>query len=76
MSNDCSKKQRVKQLKIEIKKNKELIEKEQEDCLHKKESLKVVELENKLKEPRIICEICEKILRFPTEQELKEDGFK
>lgn len=74
--NDNDKKQKVEEIKESIKESKKELEEIQGNCKHEKQEVTLVSIESEAKkEARIICSVCEKILRYPTNEELKENGY-
>lgn len=66
------KKNRVENIKKEIKLLKKDIDQLQSVCLHDECDIKFDMESNAIKK---ICKKCEKVIGFPTDQELKDNGF-
>jgi glutamate formiminotransferase len=65
-------KEKVDQIKKDIKSLTSDLEKIQSECKHEKTVIKFVPECNSV---RKVCSICEHIIGYPTEQELKDNDF-
>lgn len=66
----------VDKLKKSIAENKKELEEAQSNCNHSKEKLDFILTDGDQKSLRVICAICKKTLRYPSENDLEENGFK
>jgi len=66
---------KAKQLRDEISKQEQELKRVQETCKHPKEELKFVPSSGG-SNLKVMCEVCNKILRYPSENDLEENGYK
>lgn len=69
-------KDKAKNLQDEISKQEQELKQVQDACKHPKESLKFTSSEGGSSNLRVICEVCNKILRYPSTNDLEENGYK
>ena len=65
----------AKRLQDQIKDVKQELKEVQDKCRHPKEELSFVE-EKDSQQLRVICSVCKKVLRYPGENDLEENGYK
>lgn len=65
----------AKRLREQLKHTQKELEEVQEQCVHPKEELAFVETSSS-KNLRVRCAVCKKILRYPGENDLEENGYK
>lgn len=65
----------AKRLRQQLKDTKQELEEIQEKCRHPKEELTFVET-NGSKNLKVCCAMCKKVLRYPSDNDLEENGYK
>ena len=68
-------KEKTEKLRDEISKQEHELKQVQESCAHSKESLKFVP-KNGSSSLMVTCDVCNKVLRYPTNNDLEENGYK
>jgi DNA repair exonuclease SbcCD ATPase subunit len=73
---ELEKKAEVEKLRKKLADQKKELEEAQSNCNHPKEKVDFISVDGDQKSLRVICAICKKPLRYPSDNDLEENGFK
>jgi RNase P subunit RPR2 len=69
-------KDKASKLRDDISKQTSELAQVQEKCTHPEEKLKFVPTANGSSSLRVTCEVCNKVLRYPSDNDLEKNGYK